>query len=87
MKKTFPSDDEVTDKTEPKPRPHALAVLQEGGSRGRGDLVGGEGDDVVLRLNVPHPHHAIRRPRRQDEPVRVELRVAAPPHTLSAHRP
>jgi hypothetical protein len=41
--------------------------------------MGGEGDDVVLGLDIPHPHQAVRRPSPQDETVRVELRVAAYP--------
>mmetsp|Transcript_11849 Transcript_11849/g.25445 ORF Transcript_11849/g.25445 Transcript_11849/m.25445 type:complete len:301 (+) Transcript_11849:67-969(+) len=52
-----------------------VAVLREG-QRVHRALVRGEGDDVVLGLDVPHPHQAVRRPGPQDEPVRMELRVA-----------
>ena len=53
-----------------------------GGPRG-----GGEGDDVVLGLDVPHAHKAIRRARPQDQPVRMELRVAAAPSPSHAMPP
>ena len=54
---------------------------------GGGALGGGEGDDVVLGLDVPHAHKAIRRARPQDQPVRMELRVAAAPSPSHAMPP
>ena len=66
-------------------RPRTRHGTADGG--GGGGLVGGEGDDVVLGLDVPHAHKAIRRARPQDQPVRMELRVAAAPSPSHAMPP